>query len=101
MAIPVTEILNLQKKRNSVYIRENGNTICHTPPQQNKEREFKWLDILEPYYKEFNLNSDDIKKDADRKPFDEEKLKILAEFKSPIVSFHFGLPSPSLVSRVK
>ncbi len=79
----------------------NLNFFCHKQPEHDRERELKWHDILEPYCKEFKLNSSNITRGTDRKPFNEDAAEILAEFKPPIVSFHFGLPSASLVSRVK
>ena len=79
----------------------NVNFFCHRQPQANTEREQKWLNILEPYFKEFGLSSADITKGAGREPFSEETAEILAEFKPSIVSFHFGLPSSSLLSRVR
>ena len=79
----------------------NVNFFCHRQPQANAEREQKWLDILEPYFEEFGLSSADITKGVGREPFGEETAEILAEFKPSIVSFHFGLPSSSLLSRVR
>ena len=79
----------------------NVNFFCHRQPQANIEREQKWLNILEPYFEEFGLSSADLTKGAGREPFNEETAEILAEFKPSIVSFHFGLPSSSLLSRVR
>ena len=59
------------------------------------------MNFLEPYFEEFCLSSADITKSAGRDPFSEETAEILSEFKSSIVSFHFGLPSSSLLSRVR
>ncbi|MCB2035291.1 MAG: nitronate monooxygenase, partial [Ottowia sp.] len=36
-----------------------------------------------------------------RRPFDEAAAELLAEFRPPVVSFHFGLPAPGLLARVK
>ena len=79
----------------------NVNFFCHRQPQANIEREQKWLNILEPYFEEFALSSAELTKAAGREPFNEETAEILAEFKPSIVSFHFGLPSSSLLSRVR
>ena len=79
----------------------NVNFFCHRQPQANIEREQKWLNILEPYFEEFALSSAELTKGAGREPFNEETAEILAEFKPSIVSFHFGLPSSSLLSRVR
>src|SRR5690606_40248667 len=36
-----------------------------------------------------------------RSPFDAAAAEVLEEFRPPVVSFHFGLPSPELLQRVK
>jgi nitronate monooxygenase len=79
----------------------NVNFFCHHQPQANIECEQKWLKILQPYFDEFCLSSADLSKCSGRIPFNEETADILAEFKPSIVSFHFGLPSSSLLSRVR
>src|SRR5262249_30231201 len=36
-----------------------------------------------------------------RAPFSHEAADVLSEFKPPVVSFHFGLPSPELLARLR
>ena len=79
----------------------NVNFFCHPPPEPNIKQELKWLEILKPYFNEFKLKSTDIKQGTGREPFSEESAEILADFKPSVVSFHFGLPSSSLLSKVK
>jgi nitronate monooxygenase len=79
----------------------NVNLFCHSPPVADPGREALWRAQLAPYYKELAM---DMRADAGgpaRKPFDEEVARVLGEFRPPVVSFHFGLPSPALLARVK
>lgn len=79
----------------------NVNFFCHTPPQPDVEREAQWREALAPYYHELGLDVADIKTGGGRRPFDADTLEILREFKPPVVSFHFGLPAPELMTELK
>ena len=79
----------------------NVNFFCHVPPLVNAEREGAWRAALAPYYKEFEIDADAIPSGLGRIPFSSEAADLLSEFKPAVVSFHFGLPSPALVERVK
>lgn len=39
--------------------------------------------------------------EPERGPFNSDVADVLEDFKPPVVSFHFGLPSPDLLARVK
>jgi nitronate monooxygenase len=79
----------------------NVNFFCHTPPTPDATRQAAWRAALAPYYQEFGINPADIPTGAGRMPFSREAAEKLEEFKPPVVSFHFGLPSADLVARVK
>jgi nitronate monooxygenase len=79
----------------------NVNFFCHTPPQPNAEREAAWRKLLAPYYQEFGIDLASIPAGPSRAPFNHEMADVLAEFKPPVVSFHFGLPSAELIERVR
>jgi nitronate monooxygenase len=79
----------------------NVNFFCHTPPQPDSDRESAWRALLSPYYAEFGIDATAIQAGSGRRPFDEEAAQVLGEFKPPVVSFHFGLPSISLMAQVK
>lgn len=79
----------------------NVNFFCHALPTVSAEREAKWRATLAPYYTEFGVHMDALSTDPVRAPFNQEMADILEEFKPPVVSFHFGLPSAQLVSRAK
>jgi nitronate monooxygenase len=79
----------------------NVNFFCHAPPKPNAEREAAWRAALAPYYESYGIDPATIPDSSGRMPFDDDALAVLEEFKPPVVSFHFGLPSPDLVARVK
>lgn len=79
----------------------NINFFCHTPPAVDPAREAAWRKALAPYYGEFGIDPDNIPAGPGRAPFDAEAADLLEGFEPPVVSFHFGLPSPDLVGRVK
>lgn len=77
------------------------NFFCHVTPQPNPERAARWRDLLLPYYRELELDPDAIPAGPARTPFDDNAADLLEEIRPPIVSFHFGLPSPDLLERVR
>ena len=79
----------------------NVNFFCHSPPEPDAERERAWRAALSPYYKEFGIDADNIPAGPGRAAFNAEAAEVLSEFRPPVVSFHFGLPSPELLARVK
>jgi nitronate monooxygenase len=79
----------------------NVNFFCHEPPVPDAAREAAWRAVLAPYYREFGLDIDAISPAAARLPFSDEAADVLSDFKPAVVSFHFGLPSPELLARVR
>ncbi|SFR41430.1 nitronate monooxygenase [Marinobacter gudaonensis] len=79
----------------------NVNFFAHRPPVQVEADERKWRRALEPFYQEFGINPDSIESGPGRMPFNEESAGIVEEFCPAVVSFHFGLPEPSLMERVR
>jgi nitronate monooxygenase len=79
----------------------NVNFFCHTPPAPAPEHEAAWRTVLAPYYKEFGIKPETITAGPGRAPFTHEAADLLSEFRPPVVSFHFGLPSAELLQRVK
>ncbi len=79
----------------------NVNFFCHVPPTPSEEREARWRDALAPYFAEFGIDPSTIPSGPGRSPFTATAADTLAKFKPPIVSFHFGLPSAELISRVR
>lgn len=79
----------------------NVNFFCHTTPAHTPAAESAWQAVLQPYYQEFGIDPTTLALSAGRRPFDEEMAEVLEEFSPTVVSFHFGLPTQPLLSRVK
>jgi nitronate monooxygenase len=79
----------------------NVNFFCHTPPAPNAQREAAWRAALAPYYAELGLDVAAVRSGAGRSPFSAEAADILEDVKPAVVSFHFGLPAPDLLARVR
>jgi len=79
----------------------NLNFFSHTPVAADPAREAGWKARLAAYYKEFGLDPAAPVNAANRAPFDEAMCALVEEMKPEVVSFHFGLPDPTLVRRVK
>ena len=79
----------------------NVNLFCHAPPQPSAEREARWRAALAPYHAEYGIDPANIAAGPGRAPFSHEVADVLAEFAPPVVSFHFGLPAPDLLARVR
>ena len=79
----------------------NVNFFTHNAPTVDAERESKWRQRLAPYYRELGLPADAGAGGPARAPFDAAVCDVLLEFKPRVASFHFGLPDPALVRRLK
>jgi nitronate monooxygenase len=79
----------------------NVNFFCHIPPEPSPDREAAWREVLAPYYREFDIDPATIPTGPGRAPFSEEAADVLSAFKPAVVSFHFGLPEPALLQRVR
>jgi nitronate monooxygenase len=79
----------------------NVNFFCHTPPETDAAREEAWRGLLSPYYQEYGIDPSSIAGGPVRAPFTPEAADVLEDFRPPVVSFHFGLPSADLLERVR
>jgi nitronate monooxygenase len=79
----------------------NVNFFCHVPPVPDPAREAAWRAALAPYYAELGIDAAGVPAGGGRRPFDDAMADVLADFRPPVVSFHFGLPAPALLARVK
>ncbi len=78
----------------------NVNFFCHTPPVVDAAREQAWRERLAPYYAELGVELPPVTPAA-RAPFDDAFCDVIVEAPPAVVSFHFGLPAPELVTRVQ
>lgn len=79
----------------------NVNFFCHSPPVRDPQREAAWRQTLDPFYREFGIVAAPAAGAGGRAPFGPEAADLLEEFRPPVVSFHFGLPSSELLARVQ
>ena len=79
----------------------NVNFFCHKDPAPDEAREARWRTLLAPYYAEVGLDPSAPHAAPARRPFSHEAAELLSQFKPPVVSFHFGLPAPDLLQRVR
>lgn len=79
----------------------NLNFFCHEVPAPDAAREAAWRAALQPYYAEFGIDAATIKAGPGRAPFTHDIADVVEPFRPAVVSFHFGLPAPALLARVK
>lgn len=79
----------------------NVNFFVHTEPAADPVRERAWRKTLMPYFAELGIDPETIQAAPQRLPFNDAAADVLEEFKPPVVSFHFGLPSAALMTRVR
>ncbi len=79
------------------------NFFCHARPSADAERESAWQQRLAPLHAEFGTQPGP--PGAGRAPFSHALADLVEELAyaglPQVVSFHFGLPAPELVARVK
>ena len=106
-ALPCAMLTPEQIRRDLGVIRQrtakpvNLNFFTHTPPAPDAAREARWKARLAPYYAEHGVDPAKPVPAVSRAPFDETGCAIVEEFRPEIVSFHFGLPAPALLARVR
>jgi len=79
----------------------NLNFFCHAMPTPDASREARWREALQPYYRAFGLSLPEANAASARRPIDADVVDVIAAFKPQVVSFHFGLPAPALLQRIK
>ncbi len=79
----------------------NVNFFCHVPPQPDAAREAAWREALAPYARELGVDLGSVPAGAGRVPFNSEAAEALEAIRPQVVSFHFGLPEPALLARVR
>jgi nitronate monooxygenase len=79
----------------------NLNFFCHTMEDPDTAATQKWKSFLRPHYERWGLDIEAVEKSRLRLPFNEEMCAVVEEVRPEVVSFHFGLPTPDLVERLK
>jgi nitronate monooxygenase len=94
------EISSLQQQTSKPF---NVNFFCHASPAADAAREAAWRARLSPYYRAFGLDLDTASGGPQRRPFGHAEAELLCEMRPApaVVSFHFGLPSADLLTRIR
>lgn len=106
-SLPVATFNEQQMREQFAKIRAatkkpiNLNFFSHKPPVPNNAREHAWRERLKPYYEELGIDPNAPIPSSNRTPFDTNFCAAVEELKPEVVSFHFGLPEPALLKRVK
>ena len=77
------------------------NFFCHHQAAPDPDREAAWQDALRPYYRERNLPFGAPATGRTITPFDDAMCGVVERAPPAVVSFHFGLPAPQMVARLK
>jgi nitronate monooxygenase len=78
----------------------NLNFFCHPAPSLNATEFERIRKRLAPYYRELSLPLP-VTLPAGGPGFDEVRLELILDLRPSVVSFHFGLPDPSAIGRLK
>src|ERR1700716_3028838 len=93
------EQINIIRQRVSAPV--NMNFFCHTPVEADPQREAGWKQRLGAYYNELAIDPAAPINTANRAPFDAAMCELVEQLKPEVVSFHFGLPPPAQLKRIK
>ncbi|MGD9502820.1 MAG: NAD(P)H-dependent flavin oxidoreductase [Methyloceanibacter sp.] len=77
------------------------NFFCHEAAAPDPGKDRAWLERLAPYYAELGVEAPPLPLKAAHPPFAEADCAAVEAIRPEIVSFHFGLPAPHLLQRVK
>ena len=79
----------------------NLNFFSHTMAAPDIAAIEKWKRFLRPHYEHWGLDIDAVPSTRLRMPFGADACTVIEEIAPRVVSFHFGLPDPTLVERLK
>jgi nitronate monooxygenase len=79
----------------------NVNFFCHDEPNEDNARDAAWLSRISPYYVELGADLPTLPFGGGHPPFGEAECIAVEELRPEVVSFHFGLPAPDLLARLK
>ena len=94
----LSELSSLTQATDKPY---NLNFFCHTPASYTQQQKQQWHKLLSPYFDELNIDDTTLGMTASRQPIDADTVALIAPFKPPVVSFHFGLPAAAIVQQIK
>ena len=79
----------------------NLNFFCHKMEAPDMAARERWKSLLRPHYERLGLDVESVAETRLRLPFNDEMCAVVEEVRPEVVSFHFGLPDPNLIERLK
>jgi len=79
----------------------NLNFFCHSMPPPDEAALKAWLSLFEQHYSDYNIPLEAGLTGSVREPFGSAFADDLEQISPSVVSFHFGLPEPALLARVR
>lgn len=79
----------------------NLNFFCDAASAEDGARDAAWLSRISPYYVELGVDVPALPLGAGHPSFDAAACAVIEVLRPEVVSFHFGLPGPALLERVK
>jgi nitronate monooxygenase len=79
----------------------NVNFFCHAPAAVSEGERRVWTAQVSRYDAVFGVDRAGAAAASPRRPFDDEACGLVERLRPEVVSFHFGLPAPPLVERVR
>lgn len=79
----------------------NLNFFCHVMAEPRATDEQRWREALAPYFAEYGIAPPPPSTAGARRPLDAATVDLLEAHRPRVVSFHFGLPEPALLARIK
>lgn len=93
------EQINIIRQRVSAPL--NMNFSCQKMVEADPAHLAEWKRRLVPYFQELGLDPAAPVTATNRAPFNAAMCELVEELRPEVVSFHYGLPDPALVKRVK
>ena len=79
----------------------NLNFFSHEMTAPSLDAQEEWKRLLSTHYERLGLDLEAVQESGLRMPFSAEMCEVVEEVVPEVVSFHFGLPAPAFVERLK
>ena len=91
----------IEEFRHATQAPLNVNFFCHVAPQVSGAQLDAWSESLSRFDAEFGVDRAHASSGSPRHPFDDDACQLVERCHPEVVSFHFGLPAPEFVDRVR
>ena len=93
--------VQVEEFRDATEAPLNLNFFCHVEPEVSSAQLEAWNQALARFDEELDVDRASLRTGPSRHPFDEDACQLVERCRPEVVSFHFGLPSPEHVERVR